>query len=48
MEYKSKVSIIQTDKLTETQKNYSQKDVKVVRAMLEETFDNCLSCMFDN
>jgi uncharacterized protein (DUF362 family) len=40
MEYKSKVSIIQTDKLTETQKNYSQKDVKVVRAMLEETFDN--------
>ena len=40
MNYKSKVSIVKSEELTESQKQYSEKDVNVVRGMLEQTFDN--------
>jgi uncharacterized protein (DUF362 family) len=40
MNFKSKVSIIKTDSLTENQKQYSSKDVLIIREMLEKTFDN--------
>ncbi len=40
MNYKSKVSIIRTDKLSESQSNYSSKDVEVVKDMINQSFEN--------